>query len=413
MTELDGTIKILLVDDQRIIGEAIKRMLESEPDFKMLQCLEPGEAIKTAHEFAPTVILQDLVMPGIDGLDLLKAYKADPALKDIPVIVMSSEEDSDIKLKAFTLRASDYMVKVPARAELLSRVRELAKCGLCLRRLSEAESEKSRTQSVLEAASWLTAAYGAATLIADDLETPIQYVSGNLPFIRDAFSSLVRFRVRLNSIDIPEDVKKAMQEAAEKEDLDFVFDDAPKALRQSQDEMARISSMVKAIKSIPFQQGEGTLETVDVNKLLLETSNFLKSRIGAVADFKSELDETQPKINAHPGELRMAFVLLFTGAVRAIEARFGKNAQKGQLFASTKRSGLFVEIAVSDDGAAVQNEALAYLCQPLHGVAKEGLMPRRSLRPVKLIAEACGGVFDIKPLPEFGCSMKLRLPVVE
>lgn len=60
-------ITVLLVDDQPIIGEAVRRMLADQPDIDFRFCGNPTEALKTAESVSPTVILQDLVMPDVDG----------------------------------------------------------------------------------------------------------------------------------------------------------------------------------------------------------------------------------------------------------------------------------------------------------------------------------------------------------
>ncbi|MDQ1363341.1 MAG: Diguanylate cyclase response regulator [Pseudomonadota bacterium] len=123
----DSTIQVLLVDDQAIIAEGIRRMLESEKDIKLHYCSDPGKAINTAIEVNATVILQDLVMPDVDGMTLVRFYKANHATKDIPVIVLSSKEDPVIKRDAFGYGASDYLVKLPDQIELIARIRAHAK----------------------------------------------------------------------------------------------------------------------------------------------------------------------------------------------------------------------------------------------------------------------------------------------
>ena len=65
-------ITVLLVDDQPMIGEAVRRMLAGEPDIDFHYCQDPTQAIKMANAIAPTVILQDLVMPEIEGLLLVR-----------------------------------------------------------------------------------------------------------------------------------------------------------------------------------------------------------------------------------------------------------------------------------------------------------------------------------------------------
>jgi sigma-B regulation protein RsbU (phosphoserine phosphatase) len=116
-------IKVLLIDDQAIVGAAVKRMLEPETDIVFQFCQDPTQAIPTAARFEPTVILQDLIMPDIDGLTLVKFFRVHPQLKDVPLIVLSSKEEAETKADAFALGANDYMVKLPDRIELIARIR--------------------------------------------------------------------------------------------------------------------------------------------------------------------------------------------------------------------------------------------------------------------------------------------------
>ena len=113
--------RVLLVDDQRMIAEAVRRMLG--PDIEYHAVFDAAEAEASAVRIAPTVILQDLVMPGIDGFALIEAYRANPALRNVPVIVLSSKEDPKLKAHGFAVGANDYMVKLPDHLELLARVR--------------------------------------------------------------------------------------------------------------------------------------------------------------------------------------------------------------------------------------------------------------------------------------------------
>ena len=94
-------VTVLLVDDQAIVGESVRRMLAAEADVRFHFCQDPAQAVATANSVQPTVILQDLVMPDIDGLMLVKFYRANPATRDTPMIVLSSKEEPVIKAKAF------------------------------------------------------------------------------------------------------------------------------------------------------------------------------------------------------------------------------------------------------------------------------------------------------------------------
>ena len=68
LQEEKAKARVLLVDDQKIIAEAMKRLLADQPDISLYYCPNPSKAIDAAKEVKPTVILQDLIMPEVDGL---------------------------------------------------------------------------------------------------------------------------------------------------------------------------------------------------------------------------------------------------------------------------------------------------------------------------------------------------------
>lgn len=115
-------IHVMLVDDQNIVAEALRRMLADEAEIDYHYVSDPANAINEAVQFKPTVILQDLVMPDIDGLMLLKFYRSNPETKGVPVIMLSTKEDPKIKSEAFALGASDYLVKFPDKIEVVARI---------------------------------------------------------------------------------------------------------------------------------------------------------------------------------------------------------------------------------------------------------------------------------------------------
>lgn len=116
-------VMVLLVDDQAMVCEAVRRALAAEPDIDFHYCADAHKAMAVATQIRPTVILQDLVMPGIDGLILVNQFRANPATRDIPIIVLSTNENPQVKGEAFANGANDYLVKLPDRIELIARIR--------------------------------------------------------------------------------------------------------------------------------------------------------------------------------------------------------------------------------------------------------------------------------------------------
>ena len=142
-------ITVLLVDDQPIIAEAVSSMLSGEKNISFHYCSEPEKAIQAAHDVQPTIILQDLVMPDIDGLTLLRYFQANPDTRDVPVIVLSTKEDPMIKANAFALGAVDYIVKLPDKIELLARIRHHSEAYIHLLERNDAYEKLLESKALL------------------------------------------------------------------------------------------------------------------------------------------------------------------------------------------------------------------------------------------------------------------------
>lgn len=137
---------VLLVDDQAMVGEGIRRMLADETDIAFHYCSEAVAAVAKANEIKPTIILQDLIMPGMDGYTLLRLYRGNPATSGIPVIVLSSRDDPKDKSRAFENGASDYLLKPPEQVELIARIRAHSKTYLLQLQRDDAYREMKKLQ---------------------------------------------------------------------------------------------------------------------------------------------------------------------------------------------------------------------------------------------------------------------------
>jgi len=148
---------VLLVDDQKMIAEGIRRMLESESDIEYHYCSDATRAVETAIELKPTIILQDLIMPNIDGYTLVRSYRENSITANIPIIVLSTKEAPQDKSIAFENGANDYLVKLPEKIEFIARIRAHTKAYLtqlerdeAFRKLGELQQELQKSNSELQ-----------------------------------------------------------------------------------------------------------------------------------------------------------------------------------------------------------------------------------------------------------------------
>lgn len=126
---MDETLRVLIVDDQVIILEAVRNMLADANELEISVTSDPTAAIALARELRPHVVLLDLNMEPIDGLELLSDLRADPDLTDVSVVMLSAAEEPETKVEAFRRGANDYLVKLPSALELIARVRYHARAA--------------------------------------------------------------------------------------------------------------------------------------------------------------------------------------------------------------------------------------------------------------------------------------------
>lgn len=150
MDNSDSSAVVLLVDDQMMIAEGIRRMLADEDGIIFHYCNDPNKAVEKAIELRPTIILQDLIMPDIDGYTLVDAYRKNKKTQNIPVIVLSTKESPEDKSLAFERGANDYLVKLPSKIELVARIHAHSKSYLTQLQRDEAFKELRELQVELE-----------------------------------------------------------------------------------------------------------------------------------------------------------------------------------------------------------------------------------------------------------------------
>jgi diguanylate cyclase (GGDEF)-like protein len=113
---------VMLVDDEPVILQVIQTQLEDGGYTKFVTTSQGLEAIGLLEEKRPDVLLLDLMMPDMDGLQILSRMRIENLLKDIPVIVLTSSKDPAAKLKALELGATDFLAKPVDPSELLLRL---------------------------------------------------------------------------------------------------------------------------------------------------------------------------------------------------------------------------------------------------------------------------------------------------
>ena len=117
--------KILIIDDERDFTNLLTAALELHEDYEVCVENNPHQAITTARNFLPDIVVLDVVMPEVDGGEVHSRFKADPALKDIPIIFLTSMVlQTEIDEHKGVIGGSFYVAKPVSASRLTSVIAE-------------------------------------------------------------------------------------------------------------------------------------------------------------------------------------------------------------------------------------------------------------------------------------------------
>ena len=127
--------KILIVDDEQDIADLVSYNLEKE-GYATIKAYDGGDVLKTVKTQKPDLVILDLMLPHMNGLDICRAIRANPETVNLPIIMLTAKADEVDKIIGLEIGADDYMTKPFSVKELIARVRTV------LRRIQEGRKLK-------------------------------------------------------------------------------------------------------------------------------------------------------------------------------------------------------------------------------------------------------------------------------
>src|SRR3954468_16436904 len=124
----DSNMRILLVEDAPFLRYAFGRLLRMH-GFEVMEANDGLEALECVPEFQPQLVVTDLMMPVMDGVELIHRLRADPETADLPVLAMTADTSTQIESRAREAGASDLLTKPVDLPTLLGRLRDLQTAG--------------------------------------------------------------------------------------------------------------------------------------------------------------------------------------------------------------------------------------------------------------------------------------------
>ncbi len=119
--------KILIIDDEVKFGQLVKMNLGQVSDFEVSLAASGKDGLKLAKKLKPDLILLDIIMPGLNGFEVLERLKNDRATREIPVVMLTAMDDDKMKIRSAQLYDEAYITKPISAGDLKSRIDEVLK----------------------------------------------------------------------------------------------------------------------------------------------------------------------------------------------------------------------------------------------------------------------------------------------
>lgn len=253
--------------------------------------------------------------------------------------------------------------------------------------------------------------------IAHEINTPTQFISDNVRFLRDAQAPVFAL---LDSVygrngDATSDVPhpgsmEELRAALESLDYEFLRDEAPKAIEQSLEGLERVASIVGAMKEFAHP-GEDEKTPTDINKAIRTTLAVCRNRWKYVAELDLDLLSSLPAVPCLPAQFNQVVLNLVCNAADALVEKYGSE-KKGCIRIITRCVDSGVEVLIADNGPGVPESLRHRIFDPFFTTKQVGKGTGQGLAISRdIIVNKLGGNLNVEPTPGGGATFVIRLPL--
>jgi signal transduction histidine kinase len=360
---------VLVVDDNIANIEVLGAALAN--DYEIRFATGGAEGLELATRVPPDLILLDVMMPGMDGFETCQRLRANPQMRDTPVIFISALDAVADKVKAFKVGGSDYVTKPFQPEEVRARVSTHVNLYQARRQLYEREEMLRRNLAQLEAAhatlkemgnqlqqSEKMAAIGQlAAGVAHEINNPIGFVNSNLGtlqrYIADLFKVITTYEQA--EAELTPQTRANLAEIKRKLDLNYLREDSESLLAESLGGMQRVKRIVQDLREFAHVD-ETDKQWANLEKGMDSTLNVvwneLKYKTEVVKEYAGISD-----IECIPSQINQVFMNLLINAAQAID-------KHGRITVRTGQEEQKVWIEVQDTGRGIKSEHLSRIFEP-------------------------------------------------
>jgi signal transduction histidine kinase len=276
-------------------------------------------------------------------------------------------------------------------------------------------TELSRLGRELAAAQKLESVGRLAGGVAHEINTPVQFVSDNVQFLRSSLTDISTvieaYRGLQRAVESSGDVASAVRlasEVAEAADVDFIMEQAPPAIESSLEGLGRIATIVRSLKEFahPDQSGKAS---ADLNQAIKSTLVIAHTEYKYVAEVETDFGELPP-VSCYLGEINQVVLNLLVNAAHAISDVVKDSGAMGKLTVRTRLVGNVVEIAIGDSGTGIPERVRERIFDPFFTTKDVGEGMGLGLAICYRIIQDYEGRISVRTEPGKFCEFTLAFP---
>jgi PAS domain S-box-containing protein len=254
--------------------------------------------------------------------------------------------------------------------------------------------------------------------IAHEINTPTQYVGNNVDFLDDAFKDIIEALTYIQeqtASDQKDDtgsIFSNIQQMLDKIDLEYLLEEIPLALSQSQEGIQRISEIVKSMKQFAHPGGDDKTP-LDINQALVDTILVTKNEWKYHAEMETDLDPELPLVSCYQGEIKQVFLNIIVNAAQAIAESKEKGSEIiGKIGIHTTSRDDLVEIRISDNGPGMSEDTKQRIFDPFFTTKEVGKGTGQGLNlAYRTIVNKHHGTIEVESEMGQGAVFIIRLPI--
>lgn len=426
-------MKILVVDDDKFNLSVAEGYLQFYfPGYEIFLCQSPKLVMRIIYEKQIDIVLLDIAMPEINGIDVLKEIRSQKEYRDIQIIMLTAIVDLDSFKTCFELGANDYLTKPIDTTEFQARIKASAttrsnskmlhemyeRMRLQNNQLKNVNVQLRDAQFHLIQSEKLAAIGELAAGVAHEINNPIGYIGSNLETMESYLNKMHSFidfcMEQLNSmVSIPEysqndSIIKSIHEKYIKSKIKFISDDLESIIKDSQEGIQKISGIVKSLRNFARAGNEDEKNYCSVLEIIEQVLLIIRNESKYAVEIKLGDFNTQ-EVYCNKGQLGQVLLNILLNAIQAIKSQ--NRAEHGNIFINAYTEDDYICISIKDDGPGIPEENLTKIFIPFFTTKEVGQGTGLGLSiSHDIIVNKHKGLLDVKSFVGIGTEFIIKLP---